>query len=364
MDGPVTDREFSIIICTFNGAARIERVLIALAQLNGGSAHEIIVVDNCSTDGVAAAASGIWDRIGQPSVDFRVISEPTLGLSAARRAGARAATREIIVFCDDDNLLAPNYLEVAASIMADQTIGAAGGAIAPIIGCEIPPFFFTHATWYAVGAQAIASGEIETLWGAGLVVRRKLLVQLYDTPEFPILMGRRGSALTTGEDHEISHCVSFLGYRLWYDDRLNLKHMVSNERIDEAYIRRLIEGWNTASPVLVRYAELRRVTNETFRQRLRSILSAVARVLLFVRRRDIRFFGLMARFRATFMMTLEERAIVKISRSLQKSRQSAALAPGIRFAARRSRVAFAILGVAKAWPGHNRKDLVPLASGD
>jgi cellulose synthase/poly-beta-1,6-N-acetylglucosamine synthase-like glycosyltransferase len=293
-----------------------------------------------------------------------VVREPTLGLSAARRAGARAATRDTIVFCDDDNLLSPNYLDIAASIMADQTIGGAGGAIAPIIGCEIPPLFFSHAPWYAVGAQALATGEIQTLWGAGLVVRRKLLVQLYDIPEFPILMGRRGSALTTGEDHEISHCVSLLGYRLWYDERLSLKHIVPPERISEAYVRRLMEGWCLAEPVLVRYVELRRIKNETFRQRMRSIFAGVARIHLLVRHRDDRLFSLTARFGLTFLMTLEERAIVKISRSLQESRQSPALAPEIRFAARHSKAASAIRRLAKAYPWRRRKDLMPLASGD
>jgi glycosyltransferase involved in cell wall biosynthesis len=314
-------RELSVVICTFNGAARIERVLTALAELDSGTAHEIILVDNCSSDGVATAASAIWNRIGQRSVEFKVIFEPTLGLSAARRAGARAATRDVVVFCDDDNLLAPNYLKIAASIMVDETIGAAGGATTPITGCEIPPLFFSYARAYAVGVQALASGEIDVLWGAGLVVRRKLLLQLYDTPGFPILVGRRGSALTTGEDSEICHCVSLLGYRLWYDERLTLKHIVPSERIGETYVRRLIEGWRTAHPVVSRYAELRKITNETFRQRMRSILSAVTRIPVFVRRRDARLFGLIARFGMTFLMTLEERAIVKISCSLQKSRQ-------------------------------------------
>jgi glycosyltransferase involved in cell wall biosynthesis len=314
-------REFSVVICTFNGAARIERVLTALAELNSGTPYEIILVDNCSSDGVATVASAIWKRIAKQSVDFKVIVEPTPGLSFARRAGARAATREFIVFCDDDNLLAPNYLEIAASIMADETIGAAGGAITPIVGCEIPPLFFTHAPSYAVGAQAIASGDIETLWGAGLIVRRQLLVQLYDTPGFPVLVGRRGYALTTSEDTEISHCVFLLGYRLWYSEELSLKHLVPTERIGETYVRRLLEGLNTARPVIVRYDELRKITNETFRQRVRFILSAVARIPLLVRRRDIRFFGLLARFRTTFFMTFEERAIFEIFCSLQKSRQ-------------------------------------------
>ena len=84
---------FSVIICTFNGAARIEPVLAALAGLNGGAGHEIVLVDNCSTDGVAAIASAIWTQVGRPTIDFRVISETTQGLSAARRAGSDAGHR-------------------------------------------------------------------------------------------------------------------------------------------------------------------------------------------------------------------------------------------------------------------------------
>lgn len=139
-------------------------------------------------------------------------------------------------------------------------------------------------------------------------------------------MGRQGSALTTAEDHEISHCLSLLEYRLWYDQRLHLKHIIPSERISEMYIRRLSEGHAAAYPVLSRYIELRKLTNETFRQRIRSILSMVARIPLFVRRRDERFFGLMARFGMTFLMSFEERAIFKVYRSLQESREGA-LAP-------------------------------------
>jgi hypothetical protein len=41
-----------------------------------------------------------------------------------------------------------------------------------------------------------------------------------------------------------------------------------------------------------------------------------------VRRRDARFFGLIARFGMTFLMTGEERTIFRIACSLRKSRQT------------------------------------------
>ncbi len=232
------------------------------------------------------------------------------------------ATRDIVVFCDDDNLLAPDYLEVAAAILADQTIGATGGPNTPMTDGDMPPLFYSYAALAAVGAQALADGEIDQLWGAGLVVRRKLLVELYDTPGFPLLIGRRGSALTCGEDLEICLGVCLLGYRLWYDERLTLRHIVPAERIDATYIRGLTEGFKAAHPVLSRYAELRTMANQTFRQRIRSISSAAARLPLFVHRRDARFFGLLARFGMTFLMTGEERTIFRISCLLQKSRQT------------------------------------------
>jgi len=318
----VKGRAFTVVICTFNGAARIEPVLTALAGLNGGAGHEIVLVDNCSTDGVAAIASAVWSQVGRPAIDFRVISETTQGLSAARRAGVRAATRDIVVFCDDDNLLSSDYLEVAAAILADPTIGATGGPNTPMTDGDMPALFYSYAALAAVGAQALANGEIDQLWGAGLVVRRKLLVELYDTPGFPLLIGRRGSALTCGEDLEICLGVCLLGYRLWYDERLTLRHIVPAERIDAAYIRGLTEGFKAAHPVLSRYAELRTMANQTFRQRMRSISSAAARLPLFVHRRDARFFGLLARFGMTFLMTGEERTIFRISCLLQKSRQT------------------------------------------
>ena len=100
--------------------------------------------------------------------------------------------------------------------------------------------------------------------------------------------------------------------------------MVPAERITATTIRGLTEGFKAAHPVLSRYAELRRMANQTFRQQLPSLLSAAARIPVFVRRRDARLFGLLARFGLTSLMTGEERTILDISRALRKSPQAMA----------------------------------------
>lgn len=68
------------------------------------SPHEIIVVDDGSSDDTASILSGYKDHI-------QVISQSNRGPSAARNAGWRASTGELVAFVDADDILFPNYLK-------------------------------------------------------------------------------------------------------------------------------------------------------------------------------------------------------------------------------------------------------------
>ena len=64
-----------------------------IADANGAAPHEVIVVDDGSKDATATVAQALGAR---------VIRLPGLGPAAARNAGARAATGDVLVFFDAD----------------------------------------------------------------------------------------------------------------------------------------------------------------------------------------------------------------------------------------------------------------------
>lgn len=69
---------------------------------------EIILVDDGSTD----SSSKLCDQFAVADSRFRVIHKPNGGVSSARNAGIDVATGEYITFCDSDDYLEPNYLEM------------------------------------------------------------------------------------------------------------------------------------------------------------------------------------------------------------------------------------------------------------
>ena len=95
---------------------------------------EVVVVDDGSTDGTAALARAYGDAIV-------LVSRTNGGLSAARNTGARAATGELIVFCDADDILLPPA--VSAMVMAWQQAGGGRRAVTcnayPLTGEGVNP---------------------------------------------------------------------------------------------------------------------------------------------------------------------------------------------------------------------------------
>lgn len=70
---------------------------------------EVIVVDDGSQDDTADVGSALGAR---------VVSQENQGLSAARNTGLLAASGDVIVFCDADDILDTNALSLAFSVLA------------------------------------------------------------------------------------------------------------------------------------------------------------------------------------------------------------------------------------------------------
>lgn len=107
---------FSVIIPVFNGEAFVARAIeSALAQML--PAHEIIVVDDGSTDDTAAVVAR-FAAANAPLV--RYLHQPNAGVSAARNTGASAASGDWLAFLDADDWYYPHRLSAHAELIAAQ----------------------------------------------------------------------------------------------------------------------------------------------------------------------------------------------------------------------------------------------------
>jgi GT2 family glycosyltransferase len=109
----------SIVIPTFNGAARIGNCLTGLLGQTAGRNVEILVVDDGSKDNTA-------EVVGRyPGV--RLISQANTGPAAARNHGAREAQGGIVLFTDDDCVPMPDWLDAMLAPFEDpEVVGAKG----------------------------------------------------------------------------------------------------------------------------------------------------------------------------------------------------------------------------------------------
>lgn len=247
----------SVILCCHNSARRLPETLRHLSRqvVSGGINWEVLVVDNASTDDTAETAVKAWPT--EAKVPLRVVVEPKAGLSHARERGVEDSRYEYLLFCDDDNWLAPSYVEKAIEIMnANPGVALAGGWGTPV--CEIPPprWFHDFAGPYGTGPQGDQAGVVSplmTFYGAGAIVRKTDYRQLLKSGFRFFLSGRKGKKLTTGEDRELGYAFSLNGKKLYYDPELKFQHFIPKERATFGYYRRMMTNCVPAGLVLQSY---------------------------------------------------------------------------------------------------------------
>lgn len=280
----------SIVICCHNSASRLPTTLAHLRaqQVPDDVPWEVIVIDNASTDETMTVAKKAWPA--HSPVPLRIVLEPKLGLIHARHRGFVEAQYEFVSFIDDDNWVAINWVRVVFEVMRNHPeVGACGGDSDAV--CEIaPPAWFTaYSSAYAVGCQGSAPGDVTAsrgfLWGAGLTIRRSAWRELSDNGFGSLLSGRRGNALSAGEDAELCFALRLAGWRLWYEPKLRLQHYLPEKRLNWKYLRRLYRGFgaSTVGHDPYRFALLDRsnVADDASRQRwLYQSTFALGRVML------------------------------------------------------------------------------------
>ena len=109
----------SVVVPTYNRAARIGYCLDALRSQDSSVAFEVIVVNDGSTDDTL--------QIIKKYQGIRVISQANAGPAAARNRGVQEASGEIVLFTDDDCEPVSNWLQEMLRPFDDpEVVGAKG----------------------------------------------------------------------------------------------------------------------------------------------------------------------------------------------------------------------------------------------
>ncbi|MBO0610480.1 glycosyltransferase family 2 protein [Myceligenerans salitolerans] len=113
----------SVVIPNYNYAGTLPLCLESvLAQTH--APHEVIVVDDASTDGSREVAARYPCRV--------VALDRNGGVSAARNRGVAESTGDVVFFVDSDVALAPDAIEQAVrELRADPSLGCVYGVVAP-----------------------------------------------------------------------------------------------------------------------------------------------------------------------------------------------------------------------------------------
>ncbi|MBA4138079.1 MAG: family 2 glycosyl transferase [Opitutus sp.] len=252
-----------IIPAYFPPPEQIGPVLDALRkQTLPRNAWELVIVDNRTVPPLDSELVA-WHPNG------RLVREERPGTTAARLAGAANSSGALIVFVDQDNILAPDFLATALRIAVEHPqLGTWGaGIITPRFErpeTAPPPSLHSLLTLRSAAQDQWSNDpnhHDSTPWGAGFCVRRTVLTAYAKAVRAD---ERRGALDLCGErrfasgDTDIAYVGCDLGWGKGVFRALRLEHIIPASRCTENYLCKNAEdrGYSDILHHLVRHGRL------------------------------------------------------------------------------------------------------------
>jgi GT2 family glycosyltransferase len=168
--------DLSIVIVSFNARDDLSRCLASLHDAPSSRTHEIIVVDNASSDGSVEAAKQ-W-----PDVSV-IESGANLGFAGGTNLGIRASTGTNLLLLNSDTIVPPGAIDgllsaidrhAEVAVVGPRLVDGSGRAELSF-GAMVSPLAQARQQWIARGnVDAYTKSERYPDWvtGACLLVRR------------------------------------------------------------------------------------------------------------------------------------------------------------------------------------------------
>lgn len=106
--------DVTVLLPVFNGAATINDQLTALSGQITSFDFDVLVVDNGSTDRTPEIVD---DYVERDARFRRIVASDQHNLSYVRNVGVRATAATNVLFCDDDDVVAPGWVEAMSTAL-------------------------------------------------------------------------------------------------------------------------------------------------------------------------------------------------------------------------------------------------------
>jgi len=246
--------DLSVIIVNYNSKLLIEECLVSVKKATAGIDHEIIVVDNNSTDGSKDDLPAKFN-----SVKF-IFNKENTGFAKACNKGFKNSSGKYILFLNPDTLLSDTCLRDCISFFETHPdAGAVGvrmtdgkqkflkeskrGEPTPVASFYRLFGFASlfsgskiFAKYYQGHLPEKEDNAVEILSGAFMMVRREV---------FEKVNGFDEDFFMYGEDIDLSIRILRSGYRNYYLGTITITHLKGGSTIyDKKYIEAFYEAMN------------------------------------------------------------------------------------------------------------------------
>lgn len=237
--------DVTIAICTWNRARLLEQALKELCNLQIPSNVDwnVLVVDNNSTDETPL----VVDRY-RAHLPLRSVFVAQQGKAYALNAAVDSINSELILWTDDDALVAPGWLSAyVEAARRSPDVDFWGGAVEPYFEQQ-PPAWLLEA-WPIVanaygaldpsGYEAEIGNGVEAFpIGANWAVRTMVQKQF----RYDLRLGPNGHALSYGDETAVIKQLLGGGHKGHWCREAKVRHFNARERTTEAYLRRYFFG--------------------------------------------------------------------------------------------------------------------------
>lgn len=274
--------DFTVAIPTYNGGARLPKLLEKLRQvsLSTSLTWEILIVDNNSRDDTAKLIEE-YQSHWSCSVPLRYCFEPEQGAAFARQRAIREARGKLVGFLDDDVLPTSDWITTAYSFcQAYPQAGAVSGIIHGDFEIKPPANFekiqgFLAIREHGSKAQLFDPDNLRLPPGAALVVRKQAWCE--SVPPRPTLTGKLPGQMIQGDDYEPLLYLHKAGWQIWYNPAMETYHQIPHWRLERDYLLSLSHGCGLATYQL-------RMINAKNREKplilIRTVLGNLRRIIL------------------------------------------------------------------------------------